>query len=198
MQGGWEQFPDGRATGRAVFLDVLAFPQHAAGWSSRGRWNFSCVLSSGEPPMTAGTTTVRAAFMAFLFVGLFHLASSAQMTGPPNRRLVIASMYGPDLFQFYCATCHGRDGKGAGPVVPTLRVVPPDLTTIALRNGGTFPKERVEALVAGGGDSPAIAHGSKEMPVWGPIFQALDPNDRMTSIRIANIVNYLESMQRAK
>jgi hypothetical protein len=39
------------------------------------------------------------------------------------------------------------------------------------------------------------AHGSKDMPVWGPIFRALDPNDTATKVRIANIVDYIESMQ---
>ena len=147
---------------------------------------------------------LNAMFLVFLFVGLFHqessgrIGSSGQTTGPKNRPLVISSMYGRDLFDFYCATCHGLDGKGGGPMTAALKVTPPDLTTIALRNGGTFPKARVEALVTGEGDPPAVAHGSKEMPVWGPIFQALSPGDTMNRIRIANIADHLESMQRAK
>jgi hypothetical protein len=39
------------------------------------------------------------------------------------------------------------------------------------------------------------AHGSREMPVWGPIFRGLDPNDRLNRVRIRNIVEYLASMQ---
>lgn len=148
--------------------------------------------------MAANTFTFCAAFVAFLLVGLSHPGSSAQVTGTPNPRLVISSMYGPDLFQFYCSACHGRDGKGGGPVAPNLKVVPADLTTLALRRGGVFPKERVEELMTGGGVPPALAHGSKEMPVWGPIFQALDPSDARNRIRIANIVEYLESIQQAK
>lgn len=144
-------------------------------------------------------TPLGVAFLAFLLAGLFHQGSSGQTTGPKSRPLVISSMYGRDLFNFYCTTCHGRDGRGGGPVAPALKVAPPDLTTIALRSGGMFPKARVEALVTGEGDPLVVAHGSREMPTWGPIFQALDPGeDTMTRIRIANIVDYLESLQRTK
>jgi hypothetical protein len=73
-------------------------------------------------------------------------------------------------------------------------VPPPDLTRIAARNGGTFPRARVEAFVTGDQDLPP-AHGSKEMPVWGPIFRGLDPNDRSNPVRIANIVDYIASIQ---
>ncbi len=148
--------------------------------------------------MTTYTTALRAGFIAFLLFGWFQADFSAQSTGPPNRRLVIDSMYGPDLFRFYCAACHGRDGKGGGPVATTLKTAPADLTTIASRNEGTFPTARVQALVTGGGEPAVVAHGPSEMPVWGPIFQALDPVDTMNRIRIATIVEYLESMQQAK
>jgi mono/diheme cytochrome c family protein len=136
-----------------------------------------------------------AACLALLLAVLFHTRSSGQTTGPKNPPLVISSMDGRDLFQFYCATCHGRDGRGGGPVVPALRVPPPDLTTIAARNGGTFPTARVESFVTGDQDRPTPAHGSKDMPVWGPIFRGLDPSDAMNKVRIANIVGYIESIQ---
>ena len=126
---------------------------------------------------------------------LLHAGASAQTTGPKNPSLVISSMYGRDLFEFYCASCHGRDGHGSGPAVPALRVAPPDLTTIATRNGGTFPHARVESFVTGDRDQLTPAHGSKEMPVWGPIFRGLDPNDTMNKVRVANIVGYIESIR---
>ena len=118
-----------------------------------------------------------------------------QTTGRANPPLVIASMYGRDLFMFYCASCHGRDGRGGGPVAPSLRVAVPDLTTMAARHGGVFPTTRVASFVTGTQERAAPAHGSKEMPVWGPIFQALDPADRSNTIRIANVVAYIESLQ---
>ena len=118
-----------------------------------------------------------------------------QTTGAKNPPLVISSMYGRDLFELYCATCHGRDGKGNGPAAEALRVRPADLTTIARRNGGVFPRSRVESFVTVGEERAAPAHGSKEMPVWGPIFRALDFNDAANKIRLANIVEYVGSLQ---
>ena len=126
---------------------------------------------------------------------LLHAGASAQTTRPKNPPLVISSMYGRDLFEFYCATCHGRDGHGGGPAVQASSIPPPDLTRIATRNGGTFPQARVESFVTGDEDHLMPAHGSKDMPVWGPIFRGLDPNDTMNKVRVANIVGYIESIQ---
>jgi mono/diheme cytochrome c family protein len=124
-------------------------------------------------------------------------AGSESVTGQTFRQAppsVIPSLYGGDLFRFYCSSCHGREGKGDGPVVSSLRRPPPDLTTIATRHDGRFPREAIERFVSGEAD-PALAHGSREMPVWGPIFYALDPNDTLTRVRIANIVAFIESIQ---
>ena len=121
--------------------------------------------------------------------------TSAQTTGPRNPALVIPSMAGQDLFTFYCATCHGLDAKGDGPIAPVLKVPPANLTLLRRRSGGAFPRERLIGFIAGGGPTLKGAHGSSEMPVWGPIFMQLDPSDRMTTIRIENVVQYLESIQ---
>lgn len=134
-------------------------------------------------------------FATLLLVALFDPGTSGQTMGQKNPPLIISSMYGRDLFELYCAPCHGRDGKGSGPVVPALKSPPPDLTTITRRNSGTFPRARVESFVTGDGDRLTPAHGSKEMPVWGPIFRGLDPNDRMNKIRMSNVVAHIESIQ---
>jgi mono/diheme cytochrome c family protein len=39
-------------------------------------------------------------------------------------------------YESSCAACHGRNGKGDGPVSPELRTKPSDLTLIAKKNGG--------------------------------------------------------------
>ncbi len=120
------------------------------------------------------------------------VASAAQTTGPQLPPLAGKSLYGPDLYQLYCATCHGRDGKGAGPAAVSLKVPPPDLTTLARRRGGTFPRREVEGIVRG----PATpSHGSEEMPIWGPIFKGLDPSDARNAARIDSLVSHLESIQ---
>jgi mono/diheme cytochrome c family protein len=133
-----------------------------------------------------------------LLLALCYPSLSGQTTGQKNPPLVISSMYGRDLFEFYCATCHGRDGKGGGPAAAALNVPTPDLTTIAKRNGGTFPKAGVRSFVTGDQDRPISAHGSKDMPVWGPIFRSLDPTDTTNNVRIENIVGYVESIQQTK
>ena len=120
---------------------------------------------------------------------------AGQTTGATNPPLVISSLYGRDLFEFYCASCHGRDGTGHGPTAPALKTPPPDLTTMARSLGGSFPVARVEALITDGGTLLTPAHGSKDMPVWGPIFRALDARDALSTVRISNVVAYLESIQ---
>jgi hypothetical protein len=77
-----------------------------------------------------------------------------------------------------------------------LKTPPPDLTRLALRNNGNFPRQRVTQFVGGGGSNLRGSHGSNEMPVWGPIFKALEPGDeRLVLIRLDNIVQYLQSIQ---
>ena len=102
---------------------------------------------------------------------------------------------GSQMYKDYCASCHGSDGKGHGPVARSLRKPPPDLTTLAKRHGGTFPEEYVtNVLRFGFGFS---AHGSSEMPVWGPIFQYEEHySEAAVRQRIKNLCEYLESIQR--
>ena len=61
----------------------------------------------------------------------------------------IASIGGKDVYKAYCAHCHGDDLKGRGPAVDGLPVPATDLTTIALRNNGTFSQGAVEASING-------------------------------------------------
>ena len=104
-------------------------------------------------------------------------------------------LQGEQLFNGYCAPCHGRTGKGDGPTAQALKTPPADLTLLARRNGGAFPRDRVTRLIEEG--LPAEeAHGSKEMPVWGPIFSALALGSfKATNPRVEDVVTYLESIQ---
>ena len=119
----------------------------------------------------------------------------AQTTGPRMPPLTIPSLAGRDLFEFYCATCHGRDGSGHGPVAAALKVPPPDLTRLARDNGGAFPHERVAALLTQEQRVLAPAHGTSDMPVWGPVFRGLDPSATLVKVRIDNVVDYIASLQ---
>lgn len=137
-----------------------------------------------------------AVLVALIWFVTLGVVAGLQTTGTTLPPLAIKSVDGRDLFQFYCASCHGKTGLGDGPVSAALRGAPADLTVLARRNGGAFPAGRVEAAIAGtgsGGTTPA--HGSREMPVWGPIFRALDPNDTLVAVRIRNLVTFLDSIQ---
>lgn len=103
------------------------------------------------------------------------------------------SVAGKDSFDAYCASCHGVRGSGDGPVAAALKSRPADLTALARRNNGSYPRERVLAFVAGTGRTLA-AHGTTEMPIWGPIFLAFE-SDAVVRQRLQNVVDYIESIQ---
>jgi len=106
---------------------------------------------------------------------------------------LIRSVKGPDLFREYCAPCHGLDGKGNGPAASALKSKVPDLTLLAKQNGGSFPSTQVRKVVTGNSAIPA--HGSREMPVWGPIFHQVEEDVDRGNVRIDNLVKYLLSIQ---
>lgn len=74
-------------------------------------------------------------------------------------------------FDTNCASCHGVDGKGNGPIGELLRRSPPDLTQLAKKNGGVFPMTRLFDVIDGGN---VPSHGTREMPVWGREFRIQD------------------------
>ena len=131
-------------------------------------------------------------------VGLLALivAGSAVVTAqrPPVAPLTIDSLTGRDTFEFYCAACHGRGGRGDGPLASSLKTPPSDLTVLSAKNGGTFPRERVAGTVRRT-ERPISAHSTGEMPVWGTIFDVLDQAPERTRVRIENVVAYLETLQ---
>jgi mono/diheme cytochrome c family protein len=77
-----------------------------------------------------------------------------------------------DLYDRLCASCHGPEGLGDGPVAKDLIVRPANLSTLAARHGGAFPREKVVNVLSG--QRRVGAHGTREMPVWG---QRLAPGD---------------------
>jgi mono/diheme cytochrome c family protein len=100
---------------------------------------------------------------------------------------------GKENFTAYCAVCHGNDAKGNGPAAPALKGPIPDLTTIAKRNAGKFDAVAMQRVVSGV-DKPRPAHGTVDMPIWGPVFRNTQ-GDQATTLRVTNLVKYLESLQ---
>ena len=105
----------------------------------------------------------------------------------------IQSVEGVDTYKAYCAVCHGPQAKGNGPAATALKKVPADLTTIAKRNGGKFSAPDVEAVIIG--QQVLASHGSRDMPIWGPVFQALAPDSSFMKLRVLNLVDYIKSIQ---
>jgi mono/diheme cytochrome c family protein len=126
---------------------------------------------------------------------LYLTCSSAQKKqSTPETQRLIDSIQGPDLYQKYCAVCHGKDGRGNGPMAGSLKVAPSDLTRISSRNGGKFPMAKVRDIISG--DKPLTSgHGTREMPIWGPIFSQIAWDVDLGSVRIDNLAHYLEDLQ---
>ena len=104
---------------------------------------------------------------------------------------------GRGLFLEHCATCHGVEARGDGPVAPALAQKPADLTRIAARRDGTFPTGDVAATIDG--RFLPTAHGSRVMPVWGrvlgePLGDAATA-DEVSRGRIDALVAYLATIQ---
>ena len=101
---------------------------------------------------------------------------------------------GKEMFQAYCASCHGKDGKGDGPAAASLKSAPADLTGLARQNGGKYPSDKVSAILRG--QANLAPHGDQEMPVWGPVFWRMSGgHEAVVQQRVANLNRYLESLQ---
>jgi mono/diheme cytochrome c family protein len=115
--------------------------------------------------------------------------------GTPENKPLIDSMQGPALYTAYCSVCHGESGKGDGPMAKYLRAKLPDLTRIAARNGGSFPSARIAQVISGEETLPR-GHGTREMPIWGPVFSQIAWDRDFGPMRITNLVRRLEEMQK--
>lgn len=78
-------------------------------------------------------------------------------------------------------------------MAPALRFKVPDLTQISKRAGGKFPTARIRAVIEG--TETVSGHGSREMPIWGPVFHQISADQDLGAVRTANVTRYIESMQ---
>ncbi len=104
-----------------------------------------------------------------------------------------------------CAACHGTGGKGDGVVVKALIKPPPDLTKLTEANKGVFPFSRVYDAIDG--RIAVIAHGSRDMPVWGDVYTrewnvglpaglaSKEIAELMMRVRILALIEYLSTLQ---
>ncbi|HKV80632.1 MAG TPA: cytochrome c [Candidatus Sulfotelmatobacter sp.] len=105
---------------------------------------------------------------------------------PPNS--------GKEMFNSYCAVCHGKDAKGDGPAASAMKTPPIDLTALAKKTGGKYPAPHVAAVIRG--QAMTASHGSQDMPVWGPLFSSISQgHEAQVQQRISNLVDYIETLQ---
>ena len=105
---------------------------------------------------------------------------------------------GRELYEQYCAACHGKTGRGDGRVSKSLPVETPDLTRYAQRHGAFFDRALVERIIDG--RHVLGAHGTRTMPVWGEDLSRAhvgDPDaERATRIAIVRLADYVWQLQR--
>ena len=131
--------------------------------------------------------------VAVLFIAAAAWCAPQPSQTPRSEEPLIRSLNGKQLFIAYCASCHGVDGRGSGPVARELKRRPTDLTHLAARNGGVYPQDRIRQYIVG--DRTIAIHGSREMPVWGPIFSRVEEDTDYGKVRVQNLVQYIERLQ---
>jgi mono/diheme cytochrome c family protein len=123
--------------------------------------------------------------------------NTSSETVPAVRQVPITdvpSNSGKQMFNSYCAVCHGTDAKGSGPAAAALKSVPADLTQLAQKNGGKYPSAHVASVIRGQATMPS--HGSQDMPIWGPLFSSISQgHEGQVQQRTANLVQYIETLQ---
>ena len=126
-------------------------------------------------------------------LGLYALAAQQQPTIKRVPVTGVETVEGKELYQQFCAVCHGVDGKGAGPAAAALKQKPTDLTLLARQNKGEYPNMLVQQVIDGTGD--VVAHGSREMPVWGVVLRNSASDRTSVKLRLYNLASYIEGLQ---
>ena len=141
--------------------------------------------------------TYRVSLFPVLFVLAVMMCSAAQENKTKVKHdaaAMTSPASGKEMFQSYCASCHGKDAKGDGPAAAALKTMPADLTGLAKRNGGKYPSDRVTSVLRG--QASLAPHGDQEMPVWGPVFWKMSQGHEVeVQQRVANLNRYIESLQ---
>ena len=108
---------------------------------------------------------------------------------------------GQQLYDKYCSSCHGKDGRGKGSVSSYLKIKVPDLTLLKRNNKGIYPLDKVMTSIDG--SRVVRGHGDKAMPVWGEVFETEARKTEsakypiLTSLlKTQAIAEYIASLQR--
>jgi mono/diheme cytochrome c family protein len=145
-------------------------------------------------PAVLAAVGIALLFGVFSGIGAGQNKQSKKQADEPDTVRLIDSIQGPNLYTAYCAVCHGPNAKGDGPMAMFLKTPPSDLTRISARNSGMFPLVKVRRIISGEESLPG-GHGTRQMPVWGPIFSQIAWDQDLGRVRIDNLARYLESLQ---
>ena len=125
--------------------------------------------------------------LAVVLLAVFDVAAATE----------IVEWTGQENYDRLCAACHGVGGRGDGPVASEIVKGVPDLTRIAERNDGYFPRQIIKNVVDG--RWRIDAHGTQQMPVWGYEFYIAEGADAFSEVRVSKVlddlVSYIESIQ---
>jgi mono/diheme cytochrome c family protein len=141
--------------------------------------------------MTNPRIRTAALVAALLFSGV--TVAMAQDTVKKSTIPMTSPGSGQEMFNTYCAVCHGTSGRGDGPASGEFKIAPANLTLLAKNHNGAFPEAYV-AQVIETGPRDAKAHGSKDMPVWGKLFASLG-DDASVKLRVHNLTEYIATLQ---
>ena len=152
--------------------------------------NYDSSILNGE----GQTVRWRVLFWVWLLLLAVGLAAAEPVKSRKGQSHGQSIAAGKALFMEHCASCHGDDAKGAGPAAISLKVQPPDLTALSARNHGKFRYDDVYKAIHG--NQATAAHGSREMPTWGPAFLAMPGVDQAAADRrIRNLTDYIKAIQ---
>jgi mono/diheme cytochrome c family protein len=141
-------------------------------------------------PLTKGEHVGPSVFVSGLLLFLFLAVGTTAGAAETDQ--------GKQFYMQYCASCHGKDGRGNGPVSSYLKIKVPNLTLLKKNNKGIYPLSKVMSAIDG---SRAVrAHGDREMPVWGEIFRKEAEPAKYTELtsllKTKMIAEYVATLQR--
>ncbi len=124
---------------------------------------------------------------------LLFVSYSCNMGPPPGSRDAQA-LRGKVIFEEQCMSCHGLND--IAPTVTDLEKTPPDLTEIMMRRprANEFPVADIARIIDG--RNLVKAHGPREMPVWGEVYEAEGLDDTEIRGRKGELVAFLMSIQK--
>lgn len=151
------------------------------------KWRFATMLKNSTPRIAVLVSAL------FLSTATLAMAQQTEKTIKKGPITVTSAASGEEMFNTYCAVCHGTGGKGDGPAASEFKKPPANLTLLTQQHDGKYPSLYVTQVIETGPRN-AKAHGSKDMPVWGALFEAIGDHE-VTKLRIHNLNTYVETLQ---